>query len=301
MVDKVADVIEILYNSRIVIEHRPEISFMVSFIIYAAVMTKRQSTIGQELGSLYMIEEYSRAESTTSYCKLRYQTAIIAALIFSLEAYLYDRAKEIGTSIEELLAIIVEGDLRNRLLPFINTMKYFQSTSSNRFKAALDLLNDVNSAFFYYNNKYIDITHRLLGIRLLSSQKPNFNQLNKLKVFMWLLSFKLSMMVVNSGIAIYNQFQLTKPDGMGSDQDHLTVQRRQLCVNFKCTLCLGFIENPAILPCGHVFCWECILGLCVRKCSPNTNAMQEISYVVNKCPNCRNSFQYQRIKPLYNL
>ncbi len=301
MVDKVVDVIEMMYSPRVVIEYRPEIYFIVSFLLYSTVMIKRQSTIGQELGSLYMIEEHQRSVSTTGYCKLRHQTAIIAALLFSLETYLYDRAKEIGTSIEELLDIVIEGDVKRHLLPVINTVKYFHSTSSNRFKGALNLLNDVNSVFFYSNNKYVDIVNRLLGIRLLTSQKSNFNQFHKLKIFMWLLSFKLSMVLVNGGIALYNQFQLVKTNEIVTDNDNFDVQRRQLCVNIKCTLCLGFIENPAILPCGHVFCWECILGLCVRKYSPNTNELQEAPHVSSKCPNCRNLFQYQCIKPLYNL
>jgi len=301
MVDKVTDVIEILYNPRIVIDYRPEIYFLVSFILYSTVMTKRQSTIGQELGGLYMIEEHQRNDSFSSYYKLRFQKAIISALLFSLETYLYDRSKEIGTSIEELIDIIIEGDVKKYLRPLINAIKSFHNTSSNRFKGALDLLNDANTAFFYSDNKYIDIPHRLLGIRLLTSQKSNFNQFNKLKIFMWLLTFKLSMMAVNSGIALYNQYQLIKVDDTSSSQDNLTVQRRHLCVNNKCTLCLDFIENPSILPCGHMFCWECILGLCVRRSSQSTSDAQEAAYANNKCPNCRNSFQYQRIKPLYNL
>ena len=53
-----------------------------------------------------------------------------------------------------------------------------------------------------------------------------------------------------------------------------------------CTICRGLRKNPAITPCGHVFCWECIIR--------HTLGSQK------ECPLCRSVCLPQNIRCLQN-
>lgn len=58
----------------------------------------------------------------------------------------------------------------------------------------------------------------------------------------------------------------------------------QIADNFKCSVCLDIFEAPLELPCGHIFCLECI-----RDCFGSS--------ITCECPECRQRVQSSELKP----
>lgn len=65
----------------------------------------------------------------------------------------------------------------------------------------------------------------------------------------------------------------------------------------KCALCIDALVSPAVVPCGHIFCWNCIVPYATsRDHSGGSDSM--LSGV--KCPICRTEFKSQQIRALFN-
>lgn len=75
---------------------------------------------------------------------------------------------------------------------------------------------------------------------------------------------------------------------------------------YNCPLCLDEIRQPAVIPCGHMGCWKCLMSYAL-KTPTSTNPSQSLSSnpstgyrpkALIKCPVCRYEFLCQKIRPL---
>lgn len=66
----------------------------------------------------------------------------------------------------------------------------------------------------------------------------------------------------------------------------------------KCLLCIGRVRfPPASTPCGHIFCWECVVGWGLKHEAAEAASGRGRPA---RCPACRQSFKVTAIRALYN-
>jgi late competence protein required for DNA uptake (superfamily II DNA/RNA helicase) len=63
--------------------------------------------------------------------------------------------------------------------------------------------------------------------------------------------------------------------------------------NRICSLCREIVKSPTTTPCGHIYCWECLLSLGRASSKRLGNSWQMT------CPSCRHKFQLRQIRVIY--
>jgi hypothetical protein len=206
-------------------------------------------------------------------------------------------------------------------------------------RRAAELLLDVHGLLFVIFGLYYDPALRLAGVKMMQRKGARAGasaglRAVSLRVLAWLLGLRLALLCGNVGRlfckhwrvgaasamrlrpvsslatpASHKPRQPGQPGGKGGggeEEEERGGFRVAGMDDRACPLCMDPIRHPAATPCGHVYCWDCIQGLCQRtgaaSFSGSLAGQGQASHALaarSKCPVCRAAFLPQSVRAIF--
>lgn len=270
-----------------------ELDLFVKLIYYGLTTGTATQTLGEEYTGIWQCSPTTQTVPPSSPIRT---TLILLSLAPS---YLIGRLGQ-------------NAELNNR---YPNLAKWLK-----RLPSALDIVTEINLAVFYLRGNYYDLVKRLMGVHHISSfpedphtRPPSYSLLGIMigvRLIHRLISYLNTKRAQQSGKeglnipALHDSYlddrrvslllNVQDPEGdpaKPAEEDErtaldVTAIPTELRASRICTLCLEERTDSCATECGHLFCWNCIIGWGREKA---------------ECPLCRQSLILDRLLPIYNL
>lgn len=248
-----------------------------SAMIYYALTTLRgKQTLGEEYSSLFQIStsDYKYDGVPTNIKRRILYILMVCVVPFIVNKYLTNWFNKIRDK------ALVEENKNSWKLIFFKHMPDFSEILKNVYKLHLGL--------FFLKGVFYEISKRFSNIRYIFVRKPQnhniqYNKIGQILLLQMALQFIQFMAGLISNI-------LNKPKKKVKSQENIemneSVDGEEVNENLLCSLCYDKRKGTSVTPCGHLFCWECIIKNCVIK---------------PECPQCRQFCPPRKVIRLRNF
>jgi peroxin-10 len=150
----------------------------------------------------------------------------------------------------------------------------------------LTTLHSIHDCLFFLNSKYYEITNRLSGVRYINVFPSNEAQFNY-KLVGYIIISAMAIKSVAFGKSGARQMKVLSWKIQPREKESpAVIQGEAAEPALDCKICSDARKSVSSTPCGHLFCWDCILR------------STQVKY---ECPICRAPVQPNEIIRIAHL
>lgn len=281
---KLMALLEHLLPARVLFRHSAWIGSVAALIYYGANSGRLRQTIGEEYA-------YLRQYNPTDHVFISRRRLLLFVLMEAFgESFIVPRLAAVfdrwlRRQMERDEQETVGGSFFSRLVTAI-------ARQIGDAQSLFAVIMRLHTALFYVGGQYFTFTKRLAGIQHLQAVKIqphafSYRRIGLLIIFQMLVGLGIHLYKAISE-ALRNQVPKTTPRQPRGTEDHgrPSPGENETEASLKCGICFDRLAGPSAIPCGHVFCWECIV---------------KSSQFKAECPSCRQPFETKEITFLGNI
>ncbi|EJD75990.1 tryptophanyl-tRNA synthetase [Loa loa] len=286
---ELSQIVKDLLGTRFWISYWNYYPLLAGTLYYAVTFLSAVQTVGEEYTALLPLVSVRQHKVPV------FTRRLIFILSFSVAPLLIEKILE-----------KIEGSLKNSLTT--NETLFFDRKQRNLRKTLLNsvisircigipVLHRLNLALFYLFGTYYYISKRLIGLQYVSFRAQSNYQ--ALSYFRFFGAINIAQLVSSAAIWIRDRrrkqrseeatagFRQISESGISEVADELLAYN-----SFRCSLCWKYNKPPICIPCGHLFCWNCI--------------SKHIQFAITDrvltfCPHCREEFHQSRVIVIMNV
>ncbi|RIA93300.1 Pex12 amino terminal region-domain-containing protein [Glomus cerebriforme] len=272
--EQVTNVFRTFFGTRIQHQYQKEVNVISDMFYFCLTTLLGTQTLGEEYCDIMQI-----SESTRQFPSAKKRAALI--FLHVILPYLYTRGiSELRRRTKPRKKQTHNDQSRG---PIHNLLPKLQTFLKNHVHA-------IHLSIFYFYGAYYCLSMRATGIRYIFTrqlgsheQRLGYEILGFLLVVQFIIQAYLYQKNRIKGIFTWaNELIRDESDLTFTSTEGLTPQE---IAARKCILCLSPRKNTTATPCGHLFCWTCIVECCNNK---------------PECPLCRQYVNISHLLPIYN-
>lgn len=127
-------------------------------------------------------------------------------------------------------------------------------------RSAVPELHRLHTALFYVTGAYYDVVRRLLSVRYVENHRAPPGTPRPSYAMLGALLFARSVLLLVAAARSQYQMATAVSEKPTIDLSAAAPASRANpdAPDYQCVLCMGECNVPTILPCGHLFCWQCV-------------------------------------------
>ncbi|KAL4442298.1 hypothetical protein ABPG74_005639 [Tetrahymena malaccensis] len=289
---KLIDALEIftpkILSYRFISTNQDTLKIFSFFAYYILTTISNRKTLGEEFCNLH---QFNKQDFDFKGIPTSLKRRILFVILTTLSPFIFKKLvkKQYDQSREMMMA--ERKEYRGILASIIRNLPNYDGIYEKIIKFHL--------CMFFLDGLFVQISKRISGIYYVFQKQPQNHNITYKKVGV-LVAIQLAIEFARYGYRVYQDYQQSKQienqinseftykSGEDKNENQHEEEEEQIDIpqELLCALCYDKRKITSATPCGHLFCWDCII---------------KSTQIKPECPSCRQACLPQKIVQIVNF